>query len=493
MIQSVILTSAAALAPPGDALLQLGTDPAEGADFGVLLAQSAGAANPGKLSLDGPVSTQLPITSLPPELPVAAKTGNILPLALSVIAAQPAATLPVLTIAVDAAVPDQPGAPALAAIKPGMTPDSAEPAPPAQLAAAARPAEVNIRPITEQHAHPRKTQHGKGAVQLDTAPTAEQSPKVEQIALPEPAAIAVSATAPNVAIVAVPSQLAVAATPTTPEPARSAPAALRPGSAKPLPEPKPANPQPEPAPQAFAHAAPHAAFLRSGAAPVPPPEQLAQTQAQTQTQPPAPRTPASLRVEIALQVPAALTAKPIEEITAPLRSKAIAAAELLTSTIPSALPAPVQPTTTAAPLLSASLRPLDFTALVDRLVAAREAVQPPGARLTVAHADFGPVELRFRHDERGLAVSLTSADPDFARVAAAATPPQLPPSTAQFSSAEPSQPGTRGDGQPATNGSASSNSRGQQSERRSDPAPQPNRHPHTAADGTATRRSGIFA
>ena len=494
MIQSVIPTFAATLAAPCETLLQVGTDPAEGADFGALLAQSASAAKPGELSLDGPVSTPLPITALPLELPVAATTGNILPLALPVIAAGPAATLPVLTTAVDAAVPDQPVAPAVAAIKPGMIPDSAEPAPPRPLAAAARPAEADIRPVAEQHAHPRKTQHGKAAAQLDAAPAAEQSPKVEQIALPEPAAIAAMAATPNAAILAVPSQPAITATPTTPEPDRSAPAALRPDSAKPLPEPKPANPPPEPAPQAFAHAAPHAALLRSVAAPVSPPDQLAQAQ----TQSPAPRTPAFLRVEIALPVPAALAAKPAEKIITPLRRRADAAAELLPSAMPSALPAPVQPTTTAAPLLSASPRPLDFAALVDRLVAAREAIQPPGALLTVAHAEFGPVELRFRHDERGLAVSLASADPDFARVAAAATPPQVPLSTAQYGTAEPSQPGARGDGQSAagqsaTNGSANGNSRGQASEHRGDAAPQSNPHPRGTSQGTAARRSGIFA
>ena len=494
MIQSVIPTFAATLAAPCETLLQVGTDPAEGADFGALLAQSASAAKPGKLSLDNPGAAATLTPALPPELQGVATTGNILPLALPVIANEPAATLPVLTTAVDAAVPGPPGAPAVAAIKPGMIPDSTEPAPPAPLATAARPAEANIHPITEQHAHPRKTQHGKGAAQLDAAPAAEQSPKVEQIALPEPAAIAAMAATPNAAIVAVPSQPAVTATPTTPEPDRSAPAALRPDSAKPLPEPKPANPPPEPAPQAFAHAAPHAAFLRSVAAPVSPPDQLAQAQ----TQSPAPRTPAFLRVEIALPVPAALAAKPAEKIITRLHRRADAAAELLPSAMPSALPTPVQPTTTAAPLLSASPRPLDFAALVDRLVAAREAVQPPGALLTVAHAEFGPVELRFRHDERGLAVSLASAAPDVVRIAAAATPLQVPLSTAQFGLAEPSQPAARGEGQStagqsAANGSANSGARGQASERRGDAAPQSNPQPRGTSHGAAARRSGIFA
>ena len=488
MIQSVNPTTAATLPAPGDALMQVGTDGAAGPDFGALLAQSASAAKLGEPPLVDasaiPAATLALSPALPPELPVAATSGNILPLALATIATDPAAPTPVFATPLNTALPDQPAPPAVAAIKPSIAPDSADPAKAAKL------------PATEQHALLRKTQHGKDSAQLKAAPATEQSHKVEDTALPEPTEIAAVPATPNAAIIAVPSQPAVTATPTTPEPARSDPAALRPDSAKPLPGPKPANLQPEPASQAYAHASPHAAFLRSGATPVPPSEQLAQTQ--SQTQPPEPRTAASLRVEIALPVPAALTAKPIEKVTAALRSRAAATAELLISAMPSALSGPVQPTQLTAPLLSASLRPLDFTALVDRLMAAREAVRSPGALLTVAHAEFGPVELRFRHDARGLAVSLTSADPDFARIAAAATPPQVQLSTTQFGPAEPSQPGARGDGQlssgqSATSGFANSNSRGQQSERRGDTMPQSNPHPRETSHGAAVRRSGIFA
>ena len=188
-----------------------------------------------------------------------------------------------------------------------------------------------------------------------------------------------------------------------------------------------------------------------------------------------------------------LTAKPAGKIAVPLRSYTDAAAELPAPAIPAATGAPLPQTMLAAPAFTASPRPLDFAALVDRLVAAREAVQPPGALLTVAHAEFGPVELRFRHDERGLAVSLASADPDFARVAAAAPLPQLPSSIAQSGAAEPGQAGGRGDSQVAANGSASSNPRGQQSDRRGDTAPQSNRHQRSAADDAAAPRSGIFA
>ena len=484
MIQSVILTSAAALAPPGDALLQVGSDTAEGADFGVLLAQSAGAANPGELPLGGPAAVSTPPPKLPPALPVAATTGNILPLALPRAAAAATAPVPALPIILEAATPDQVSLSAGSAIKLDKKPESADPAPPAS------PSPVAKWPAVEPSAprkHANKSELAEAIAQLTETPADERSPKFEPTASLEPVAFAAATIAPNAPIAAVLSQQAVAVAPHTPEPARADPTTPRATSAKPLSDPSPINPKPDPATQAIVHASPQAAFLRAAAAPVPQPEQL------VEAQPPAPRVPASLRVEIALPMQAALAAKFAEKIAAPLRSRADAAVEWLTSAIPAAMPTPVPPTALVTPAQAASLRPLDFTALVDRLVAAREAVQPPGALLTVAHADFGPVELRFRHEERGLAVSLASADPEFARVAAAATPPQLPLSSAQFGSAEPGQSNARSDGQPATNGSASSNSRGQQSERRSDAAPQSNRHPPSAAHGAPARRSGIFA
>lgn len=72
------------------------------------------------------------------------------------------------------------------------------------------------------------------------------------------------------------------------------------------------------------------------------------------------------------------------------------------------------------------VRPHDFAALIDRLSAAREAVQPQTISITVAHQDFGSVRLHFRPEEAGLSVAMSSADPDFARAAAAAPPAVLP-------------------------------------------------------------------
>jgi len=67
--------------------------------------------------------------------------------------------------------------------------------------------------------------------------------------------------------------------------------------------------------------------------------------------------------------------------------------------------------------------PQDFTHLIDRLVAARESAQPQAATLALAHAEFGPVELRFSQDGNGLSVTMASRDPDFARAVQAAVPP----------------------------------------------------------------------
>ena len=535
MIQSVTLSSTATLAAPGDALLQVASEVPERADFGAFLALNANTAKPVEQALANPAAAFAPIPAPLPALPVAAPTGNILPLALPVITAEPAAPIAVLATPDGSAVPDQSSAPAALAITPGITPDNSDPAPPARPAAAAK------RPVPAQHAHGRMTERVTVTAQLDAAPADPQSPNTELAALPEAIPIIAAAGVPNAAIAAVPIRPAVAPAPSALEPAPAAHTAPPLVSAQPMPEPKTVDRAPQPAPPVIAHAAPHAAFLRVLGAPVPQPEQAAETQPPTpqspaprspapaspaalrielavphpallraravpappveqpaaiqltETQPAAARPPAALRAEIALPVPPALVVKPAEKIAAPLRGRAGAAAEFLAAAVPTALAAPVQQAALAAPTLITAPRPLDFAALVDRLVAAREAVQPPGALLTVAHAEFGPVELRFRHDERGLAVSLANADPDFARVAAAATPPQLPPSAASLGLTEPGQPGARSDSQSATNGSATSNSRGQQSDRRGDAPPQSNHHPRSAAQGAAARRSGIFA
>jgi hypothetical protein len=64
----------------------------------------------------------------------------------------------------------------------------------------------------------------------------------------------------------------------------------------------------------------------------------------------------------------------------------------------------------------------DFAALIDRLVEAREGSAPQSVEAAVSHTDFGQVSLRFDHDDNGLTVAMTSADPDFAPAVQAAAP-----------------------------------------------------------------------
>lgn len=71
----------------------------------------------------------------------------------------------------------------------------------------------------------------------------------------------------------------------------------------------------------------------------------------------------------------------------------------------------------AAPVLRASHRPerIDFATLVDTLNRAREEAEPNAMRVSVAHADFGRVSMRFEQDDTGMSVAMSSADPGFAR------------------------------------------------------------------------------
>lgn len=67
-------------------------------------------------------------------------------------------------------------------------------------------------------------------------------------------------------------------------------------------------------------------------------------------------------------------------------------------------------------------RPHEFSALVDRLVEARESARGATLQMSVLNRDFGHVSLRFAQDSGGLAVSLSNSDPDFARTVQAALP-----------------------------------------------------------------------
>ena len=74
-----------------------------------------------------------------------------------------------------------------------------------------------------------------------------------------------------------------------------------------------------------------------------------------------------------------------------------------------------------SPASLAQTTKLDFAAIVDRLVEAREAAAPQAVKATLAHSEFGQVSLRFDQNANGLTVSMKSSDPDFAPAVQAAT------------------------------------------------------------------------
>lgn len=188
-----------------------------------------------------------------------------------------------------------------------------------------------------------------------------------------------------------------------------------------------------------------------------------------------------------LETPATHGAKRAEAL-APLPTPA----EAVRMDIPLQAPAaPAQSGPVQAPAPVPQVRPLEFAALIDRLTAAREGVTSQTVSITVAHQDFGPVRLHFRPDELGLSVSLTSADPDFARVAAAAPAPVLPvQASEQASTAQQHRSDSAAQGS-AQQGSAQS--RGGSPDRRDDNrAPQAQTRPQSDPE-RKSQRSGIFA
>ena len=264
---------------------------------------------------------------------------------------------------------------------------------------------------------------------------------------------------------------------------------------------------PQPAPAALAHAAPPAAFLRHGiparrgadqAAPVVAPslQHPAPPPAAAPAQPIAPPIAppiAQVRIELAPAPPVMRLLAKDEPRPAPSAALPELPAIPVVTTAPAASAAPVP--ITAQPIVLAE-RPQDFSALIDRLVAAREATGPHAVAVSVAHAEFGQIHLRFRHDEAGLAVSMASADPGFAR-AASAMPPVLPVSDPQAAQNQPGQSAARQDSAAGTGQPGTGQQRNASGERRDD-QPHNNHAPRQAQPGQSQpgkpqRRAGIFA
>lgn len=139
-----------------------------------------------------------------------------------------------------------------------------------------------------------------------------------------------------------------------------------------------------------------------------------------------------------------------------------------------------------------AIRPHEFATLVDRLVEAREAARPADAKLTVMHADFGQVSLRFGHDNGNLTVSMASNDPGFAPAVTAAA------QTADASNGDASFQGRRDDGGQASRGTADANTsnggdRGRDGTERFAREDRIRQQPRHAAPNTDKPQDGIFA
>lgn len=152
-----------------------------------------------------------------------------------------------------------------------------------------------------------------------------------------------------------------------------------------------------------------------------------------------PPVPAETLLPVAVLRDAPRQAPP-PRVAATLRLLAEAAPDKGTSTVPELPPTPSSPAApgpslpfvsvpAAAPANAPVTLPTalqaghDFAQMMERLATARESTQPHAATIALAHAEFGPVELRFASDANGLSVAIASADPDFARAVQAAVPP----------------------------------------------------------------------
>ncbi len=207
---------------------------------------------------------------------------------------------------------------------------------------------------------------------------------------------------------------------------------------------------------------------------------------------PQPVTPTPLPAEavrLAINLPRVAMARMArDEARIPVEAELLASDQVaITSATPSQQPA--APNFAASPV--SQVRPHDFGALIERLSAAREALAPQAVSITLAHQEFGPVRLQFRSEDTGLSVAMSSADPDFARAAAAQPAPVLPTTASEQAGSALQQ---RGEGATSQHGSFAQ-SRGQSSERRENHQ-QSQSHPSPPPRGSgrgSAPRSGIFA
>ncbi|KPH64459.1 hypothetical protein ADT71_11295 [Novosphingobium sp. ST904] len=117
------------------------------------------------------------------------------------------------------------------------------------------------------------------------------------------------------------------------------------------------------------------------------------------------RQSAEADMESAVEVPkTGATSLSREQFPAPLAITVTG-----TGTVPSADTGSPR-SASAAPVAAG---PQDFAALVGRLAQAREAADPQRVRAALSHAQFGAVSLEFRHEDRGLSVTMASTSAGF--------------------------------------------------------------------------------
>lgn len=500
MIQPAALPAVPGLPPLGYALPAQAAEGLEAADFGALLAiETHGLASPGTAA-KLPVATLPALLALLPEAAVLPEDGKPLPVATSeeTSASAPAAAVirrpNPLPIADDAAtlIEARPTTPAETAPKPDPGDGDAAVQPEPRIAellaqsfeTTPAPAAQVATPLAGSPPEPQAGQLGLPALAPEAAPNPampRSAPVTQGNSQPAPAALLAQAE-PRES----PAQPSPTAAQSAPPPITltviTVPVELAPRTAETrlrltLPTANAAAPIDVSAP---IMAEPQARLTLLATGPVQAPESAEPLTAEPRLA--LPVTVAAARPRAPGKAVAVAPADRVPPVTEPM-APATALANSAIQPLPT--PSAFTPTGTV-------LHPHDFTQLIDRLVAARELVQPQGFQVSVQHSEFGPVQLRLRQEGDGLSVTMASADPDFARAVSAAPAPVLPALTAETAG----QGGPRSDSQAQTaaNTGGSAQPRGGSPERREDRSgPADNPAPARHGEERGSRRSGIFA
>mgnify|MGYP001392211185 CR=1 FL=1 len=490
----------------------------EGLNFGALLADlGSPGASLSAASVQLPIGSPLPSGMMEPAAPAnpLPPTGKILPDALP-------ATLPggLPLQFPGAARPDLPvtaPAPAVAeSLAPQATPvkvaalalgvpgdqspdDKPEATPPTTPSAAPLPRTVAA---IIRRAAPATSQDAEGGPEDAPEEPHQAEPAREALALPV-ALLSTTLPLPANADTAPEARPSASAAPVLRNDVRSVPTEATPPAAQEAQDHSqpPAPPAPGPvAKPVFTAAAPHLTPQRTAVrvtiepAPLPAPAELpvaaavvARPVAPTPARQPedfvASVSPIEAKSAASTRAKAALPDAPSAPVQAPVLAPVLAMTDV---------PQQPNPTLPASP----AIEPRDFTALLDRLVAAREAMRGEQTRVSLAlpHAEFGQVRLDFRHDERGLSVSMASSDPAFARAASTALPLAQSAAPADAGTRQGSEGQPRGQAEAQSFGQGAAQSRGGNqgghNERQTRGQTFAQARPQTAA---TPDRSGIFA